>query len=288
MIRNLTKRSKKMGLIEIIKVIILGVVEGITEWLPISSTGHMILVDEFMQLSVTPEFKEMFLVVIQLGAILAVLVLFWNKIFPFKWKEAALHVNMDIMNLWFKIVVSCAPAAVIGLLFDEKIEALFFNYKTVSVTLIIYGVLFIVVEKWNKSRTSKVKKLSQVTYQTALFIGVFQVLALIPGTSRSGATIVGALLIGVSRTVATEFTFYLAIPVMFGASLLKIVKFGFAFTTTELAIMILGMATAFIVSIWAIKFLVGYIKKHDFTIFGIYRIILGIIVIACGFAGIFD
>ncbi|PXV85589.1 undecaprenyl-diphosphatase [Lachnotalea glycerini] len=276
-----------MEIIEILKVIILGIVEGITEWLPISSTGHMILVDEIIQLNVTKEFKDMFLVVIQLGAILAVVVLYWKKIFPFQWKKSELHINMDIIHLWFKIIVSCAPAAVIGLLFDDKLEELFFNYKTVSFTLILYGILFIIIEKWNKTRKSNIKQLSQVTYQTALFIGVFQVLALVPGTSRSGATIIGALLIGTSRTVAAEFTFYLAIPVMFGASLLKIVKFGLAFTTTELVIMILGMSTAFVVSVWAIKFLVGYIKKHDFTAFGIYRIILGGLVIVCGILGVF-
>lgn len=277
-----------MELIEIIKVIILGIVEGITEWLPISSTGHMILVDEFVQLNMTKDFKEMFFVVIQLGAIMAVVVLFWNKIFPFKRKEKTFTVDKNIMNLWFKIIVSCAPAAVIGLLFDDKLEELFYNYQTVSTTLIIYGILFIVIEKWNKGRETKINSLSQVTYQTALIIGVFQVLALIPGTSRSGATIIGALLLGTSRTVAAEFTFYLAIPVMFGASLLKIVKFGLTFTSTEVIVLVLGMATAFVVSVWAIKFLVGYIKKHDFTVFGIYRIILGAIVIACGFVGIFN
>lgn len=277
-----------MELIEIIKVIILGIVEGITEWLPISSTGHMILVDEFIRMNMTKEFKELFLVVIQLGAIMAVVVLFWNKIFPFKRKKNSFSVDMDIMKLWFKIIVSCAPAAVIGLLFDDKLDKMFYNYQTVSTTLIVYGILFILVEKWNKGRTTKINSLSQVSYQTALIIGIFQVLALIPGTSRSGATIIGALLLGTSRTVAAEFTFYLAIPVMFGASLLKIVKFGFAFTSTEIIVLILGMTTAFVVSIWAIKFLVGYIKKHDFTVFGIYRIILGAIVIVCGFAGIFN
>lgn len=275
-----------MGLIEIIKVIILGIVEGITEWLPISSTGHMILVDEFIQLNMSAEFKEMFFVVIQLGAIMAVVVLFWNKIFPFKKKKNSFSIDMDIMNLWFKIIVSCAPAAVIGILFDDKLDEMFYNYQTVSATLIIYGILFILIEKWNKNRDAKINNLTQITYQTALIIGVFQVLALIPGTSRSGATIIGALLLGTSRTVAAEFTFYLAIPVMFGASLLKLLKFGFAFSSTELVVLILGMATAFVVSVWAIKFLVGYIKKHDFTVFGIYRIILGSIVILCGLVGI--
>lgn len=277
-----------MELIEIIKVIILGIVEGITEWLPISSTGHMILVDEFIRMNMTKEFKEMFFVVIQLGAIMAVVVLFWNKIFPFKKKGKSFSIDMDIMNLWFKIIVSCAPAAVIGLLFDDKLDALFYNYQTVSATLIIYGILFILIERWNKTRTAKINTLSNITYQTALIIGMFQVLALIPGTSRSGATIIGALLLGTSRVIAAEFTFYLAIPVMFGASLLKIVKFGFQFSTVELVTLVLGMVTAFVVSVWAIKFLVGYIKKHDFTVFGIYRIILGAIVIICGFVGVFQ
>lgn len=277
-----------MELIEILKVIILGIVEGITEWLPISSTGHMILVDELIQLNMSKEFKEMFFVVIQLGAIMAVVVLFWNKIFPFKKKRNSISIDMDIMNLWFKIIVSCAPAAVIGLLFDDKLDAMFYNYQTVSATLIIYGILFIIIEKWNKGRKAKINELGQIHYQTALIIGIFQVLALIPGTSRSGATIIGALLIGTSRTVAAEFTFYLAIPVMFGASLLKLVKFGFGFSSTEFVALFLGMVTAFVVSIWAIKFLVGYIKKHDFTVFGIYRIILGSIVILCGFMGVFQ
>jgi undecaprenyl-diphosphatase len=276
-----------MGILEIVKVIILGIVEGLTEWLPISSTGHMILVDELIQLNMTPDFKEMFFVVIQLGAIMAVVILFWNKIFPLKWKEGSAQVDMDIIKLWFKIIVSCAPAAVIGILFDDKIDELFYNYKTVSATLIIYGIIFIIVEKWNKKRIAKVNQLSLVTYKTALIIGIFQVLALIPGTSRSGATIIGALLLGTSRTVAAEFTFYLAIPVMFGASLLKILKFGFFFTPIELGVLILGMATAFLISVWAIKFLMGYIKKHDFTAFGIYRIILGAIVVICGMIGVF-
>jgi undecaprenyl-diphosphatase len=275
-----------MGIIEIVKVLILGIVEGITEWLPISSTGHMILVDEFISLNMTKDFKEMFFVVIQLGAILAVVVLFWNKIFPIKKKKGVYRIDNKIMTLWFKIIVSCAPAAVIGLLFDDKLDELFYNYQTVSITLIVYGILFIIIERWNKTRTPQITKLSEITYQTALFIGIFQVLALIPGTSRSGATIIGALLIGTSRTVAAEFTFYLAIPVMFGASLLKLVKFGFAFTPNEVVALVLGMLTAFLVSIFAIKFLVGYIKKNDFTVFGIYRIILGAIVIVCGFAGI--
>lgn len=272
-----------MNIIEIIKVIILGIVEGITEWLPISSTGHMIIVDEFIKLNMSAAFMEMFFVVIQLGAILAVVVIFWNKIFPFKKLkgkgELRIGIDMDIMSMWIKVIVSCLPAAVIGILFDDIIEETFYNYKVVAAMLIIYGIIFIVVERWNKNRAAKAASIEQLTMKMALIIGVFQVLALIPGTSRSGATIIGGLLIGASRVVAAEFTFYLAIPVMFGASLLKILKFGLSFTFDEIVVLVLGMATAFLVSVWAIKFLMGYIKKHDFTFFGYYRIILGIIVL---------
>lgn len=272
-----------MNIIEILKVIILGIVEGITEWLPISSTGHMIIVDEFIKLNMSAAFMEMFFVVIQLGAILAVVVIFWNKIFPFKKLkgkgELRIGIDMDIMSMWIKVIVSCLPAAVIGILFDDIIEETFYNYKVVAAMLIIYGIIFIVVERWNKNRAAKAASIEQLTMKMALIIGVFQVLALIPGTSRSGATIIGGLLIGASRVVAAEFTFYLAIPVMFGASLLKILKFGLSFTFDEIVVLVLGMATAFLVSVWAIKFLMGYIKKHDFTFFGYYRIILGIIVL---------
>lgn len=272
-----------MNIIEIIKVIILGIVEGITEWLPISSTGHMIIVDEFIKLNMSAAFMEMFFVVIQLGAILAVVVIFWNKIFPFKKLkgkgELRIGIDMDIMSMWLKVIVSCLPAAVIGILFDDIIEETFYNYKVVAAMLIIYGIIFIVVERWNKNKAAKAASIEQLTMKMALIIGVFQVLALIPGTSRSGATIIGGLLIGASRVVAAEFTFYLAIPVMFGASLLKILKFGLSFTFDEIVVLVLGMATAFLVSVWAIKFLMGYIKKHDFTFFGYYRIILGIIVL---------
>ena len=267
-----------MQIWEIIKAAILGIIEGITEWLPISSTGHMILADEFIRLNVSDAFKEMFLVVIQLGAILAVLVLYFHKLNPFSPKKSA-EEKKETFSLWGKVVVACIPAAVIGLLFDDKIDALFYNYITVAVTLIVYGVLFIVIENRNKSRTPKVNTLAELSYQTALFIGVFQVLSLIPGTSRSGATILGAILIGTSRYVAAEFTFFLAIPVMFGASLLKIVKFGFAFSGSEIAILLTGMIVAFVVSVFAIKFLMGYIKKHDFKAFGWYRIVLGVIVV---------
>lgn len=267
-----------MEFIEIIKAIILGIVEGITEWLPISSTGHMILVDEFLQLHMSEAFKEMFFVVIQLGAIMAVVVLYWGKLIPFSFHTKP-AIKGDTMSLWFKILAACVPAAIIGLLFDDKIDELFYNYQTVSVTLILYGFLFIVVENRNKKRLPSIKKLSQIDYKTALLIGVFQLLSLIPGTSRSGATILGAILIGTSRTVAAEFTFFLAIPVMFGASLVKLLKFGFAFTGAEITVLLTGMIVAFVVSILAIKFLLSYIKRNDFKAFGWYRIVLGIIVI---------
>lgn len=269
-----------MEFIEILKAIILGIIEGITEWLPISSTGHMILADEFIQLNTSDAFKEMFFVVVQLGAIMAVVVLFWNKLFPFGLKDKKIEIKKDTFNLWFKVIVAALPAAVIGLLFDDTINAIFYNYQTVALMLIVYGVLFIVVENRNRNRVPKVDTLEALTYKTALMIGLFQVLALIPGTSRSGATIIGAILIGTSRFVAAEFTFFLAIPVMVGASLLKLLKFGLVFTGSELAILLVGMFVAFIVSVLAIKFLMGYIKKHDFKAFGYYRIILGIIVLA--------
>lgn len=273
-----------MEFIEILKVIILGIVEGITEWLPVSSTGHMILVDEFIKMNVSAEFKEMFFVVIQLGAIMAVVVLYWKKLFPFQKVQIAdskprIELNKDTMSLWIKVIIASFPAAIIGLPFDDKIDELFYNYQTVAVTLILYGIFFILVEYRNKNKRPIVNYLSDLTYSTAVIIGIFQILALIPGTSRSGATIVGAMLIGVSRTVAAEFTFFLAIPVMFGASLLKLLKFGLVFTSSELVVLSVGMITAFVVSILAIKFLMGYIKKHDFKAFGYYRIVLGLIVI---------
>lgn len=264
-----------ISIIEIFKAILFGIVEGITEWLPISSTGHMILLNEFVTLDVSPEFWEMFLVVIQLGAILAVVLLFWNKIFPFDFKRKPV-IRKDIFVLWFKILVACVPAAVIGLAFDDVFDALFYNPWCVAIALIVFGIAFIIIENKNKNASPRITKLSQITYQTALMIGVFQLLAAVfPGTSRSGATIVGALLIGVSRTVAAEFTFFLAIPVMLGASLLKIVKFGFHFTSTEAVILLVGMIVAFFVSVIVIRFLMGYIKKHDFKVFGWYRIVLG-------------
>lgn len=264
-----------ISIMEIIKTILFGIVEGITEWLPISSKGHMILLNEFVKLDVSEEFWEMFLVVIQLGAILAVVLLFWNKIFPFKFKERPV-IRTDIFVLWFKILAACIPAAVIGLAFDDVFDALFYNPTCVAIALIVFGIAFIVIENRNKNLSPKITELGQITFQTAFMIGVFQLLAAVfPGTSRSGATIVGALLIGVSRTVAAEFTFFLAIPVMLGASLLKIVKFGFSFTGAELTVLILGMVSAFLVSVIVIRFLMGYIKKHDFKVFGWYRIVLG-------------
>lgn len=264
-----------MDIIEILKAVLFGIVEGITEWLPISSTGHMILLNEFVTLNVSPEFWEMFLVVIQMGAILAVVLLFWNKIFPFKWKEKPV-VQKDIFVLWFKILAACVPAAVIGLVFDDVLDALFYNPWCVAIALIVFGIAFIVIENRNKNTTPKITELNQITYQTAFLIGVFQLLAAVfPGTSRSGATIVGALLIGVSRTVAAEFTFFLAIPVMLGASLLKVLKFEGPITGAETTILLVGMVVAFVVSVLVIRFLMSYIKKHDFKVFGWYRIVLG-------------
>jgi len=268
-----------MGFIEFLKAVILGIVEGLTEWLPISSTGHMILVDQFLKLDMSSEFIKMFLVVIQLGAIMAVVLLYWRKLLPFSYKEKKLMIRKNTVVLWGKILVACLPAAVIGLIFDDAINAIFFNYQTVAIMLIIYGVLFIVIENWKKNKMPEIRSLSEITYKTALFIGVFQVLSLIPGTSRSGATILGAIIVGTSRTIAAEFTFFLAIPIMFGASILKLVKFGMVFTGWEVFILLTGMITAFVTSVFAIKFLMTYIKKHDFKIFGWYRIVLGIIVL---------
>lgn len=267
-------------IIEILKAIVLGVVEGITEWLPISSTGHMILVDEFLHLNVTPQFKEMFLVVIQLGAILAVVVLYWHKLWPFGIENKRIVPKKDIWQMWFKVLVSCVPAAVVGVLFDDKLNALFYNWQTVAIMLILFGIFFLVVETWNKGKTAKIHSIGELTYTSALIIGAFQLIAAVfPGTSRSGATILGAILIGVSRTVAAEYTFFLAVPVMFGASALKLVKFGFHFTSAEDILLAVGMIVAFVVSILTIKFLMGYIKKHDFKAFGWYRIVLGAAVI---------
>lgn len=265
---------------EMLKVIFLGIVEGITEWLPISSTGHMLLVDEFIRLDMTDSFKEMFFVVIQLGAILAVVLLFWKKMFPFQFKDKTQPViRKDIFSLWFKVVAACIPGAVVTLLFDDYVDAHFHTPLVIAIALIFYGFAFILIENWNKKRKVRVESLNDITYQTAFLIGLFQVLAIIPGTSRSGATIIGALLIGVSRVAAAEFTFFLAVPVMFGWSLIKLIKFGFAFSTQELCALGLGCVVAFAVSVVVIRFLMGYIKKHDFKVFGWYRIILGAIVL---------
>lgn len=269
-----------LGFLEILKVIILGIVEGVTEWLPISSTGHMLLVDEFISLNMSEEFKEMFFYVIQLGAILAVVILFWNKMFPFQFKDKNQPViKKETFSLWFKVVVACIPGAVVTLLFDDYVEAHFQTPIVIAIALIFYGVAFIVVERWNKKRIPKIKELTDITYQTALYIGLFQVLSIVPGTSRSGATIIGALLIGVSRVAAAEFTFFLAVPVMIGMSFLKVLKYGLAFTSSELIVLVIGMGVAFIVSVLVIRFLMSFIKKHDFQAFGWYRIVLGIIVL---------
>lgn len=273
-----------MDFIELLKVIFLGIVEGITEWLPVSSTGHLILVEEFIKLNVSEAFWEMFMVVIQLGAIMAVVVLYFKELWPFQNQKKAKgalerYVKTDKMIMWFKIVVSCIPSIVIGLPFNDFIEAHFNNYLVVSIMLIVYGIFFILIENYNKKRTASINSVVEIGWKTAFLIGVFQLLAVIPGTSRSGATIIGGILLGTSRTVAAEYTFFLAISTMFGASLLKLVKFGLNFTGTEAIILIVGTLVSFVVSILAIKFLMGYIKKHDFKVFGWYRIALGIVVL---------
>lgn len=295
------RKERKMSVLEFIKVVILGIVEGITEWLPISSTGHMILVDEFIKMEMTPEFKKFFLVVIQLGAILAVVVLYWSKLWPFYIREISpkkrkelnrmnpvsrmaltfveKFCNKDKWILWFKILVACIPTIVIALPFNDIIEEKFNNYVVVAIALIVYGVIFILIENYNKRRKPVCTSLEELSFGTAFKIGIFQVLSVIPGTSRSGSTIIGGILVGTSRTVAAEFTFFLAIPVMFGASLLKLIKFGFAFTPAEILTLVTGVVVAFFVSIIAIKFLMGYIKKHDFKAFGWYRIVLGVLVL---------
>lgn len=279
-----------MDIVELIKIIFLGIVEGITEWLPISSTGHMILVDAFLKLNVTEAFKEMFFVVIQLGAILAVAVSFFNKLNPFSPKKSK-EEKKDTWLLIAKVILACIPAAVIGLLFDDKLNEIFYNWQTVAVMLIVYGVFFILIEVWNKKKgkESAIKTVTDITFTTAFLIGFAQVLSLVPGTSRSGATILAAMLLGASRIAATEFTFFLAIPVMFGASFLKLLKYfievGFGFAGTEIVTLVVGLVTAFIVSMVSIKFLVNFVKKNDFKVFGYYRIVLGIIVIVCGALG---
>lgn len=266
---------------EILKSVLFGIIQGITEWLPISSTGHMILLNEFVTLDVTPQFWEMFKVVIQFGSILAVVLVFWNRLFPFDFKQKPV-IKKEIISMWLKVVVGCVPAGllvVFGL--DEVCDALFQNYLTVAIMLIVVGVLFILIEDNNKNKKAKITDISQLTYKTAFIIGIFQLIAAVfPGTSRSGATIVGALLLGVARVTAAEFTFFLAVPTMLGASLLKLLKFGFSFTGMELAILLVGMVVAFVVSVAVIRFLMDFVKKHDFKVFGWYRIVLGVIVIA--------
>ncbi len=277
-----------MDFIEILKVIFLGIVEGITEWLPISSTGHLLLVDQLFALSASEEFKEMFFVVIQLGAILAVVVLFFQNLFPFRFEKndagkLTVTAQKDIFSLWGKILVACVPAGVIGILFDDLLEAYLHTPFVISLTLILYGIAFLFVENRNKNKPCSIEKTEQITYKHALIIGAFQVLSLIPGTSRSGATILGALLIGIARPAGAEFTFYLAIPVMIGAGAIKTLKFilsGTALMGAELGYLLIGCAVAFAVSLLAIKFLMNFVKKHNFKIFGWYRIALGLLVIA--------
>ena len=267
-----------MNILEILKLIIIGIVEGITEWLPISSTGHMILVDELIKLNASEEFKSMFMVVIQLGAILAVVVLYFRKLNPFS-RGKSLKMRYLTIELWKKIIVACLPAAMLGVLIDDWLDAHLYNGFIVAMALIVYGVLFILIENSNKKRVDSITKVYSIDYQTALFIGAFQVLALIPGTSRSGATIIGGMILGASRSVAAEFSFFLSIPIMFGASLLKLVKFGFHYSMAEIVYLLLGMIVAFLVSIFSISFLLSWIKKNDFKFFGYYRIVLGLIVL---------
>ncbi|MBO0460451.1 MULTISPECIES: undecaprenyl-diphosphate phosphatase [Enterococcus] len=269
----------------IIKAAILGIIEGITEWLPISSTGHLILADEFIKLDASSQFMSMFNVVIQLGAILAVVVLYFHKLNPFAPSKSSIE-KKDTWVLWSKVLVACIPAAIIGLLLDDWLDAHFYKFLPVAIALIVYGIGFIIVEKRNKNKTPRWSTLNDLTFQAAILIGAFQVLALIPGTSRSGATILGAILIGASRFVATEFSFFLGIPVMFGASGLKIVKYladGNSFQMEEVVILLVGTVVSFVVSIFAIKFLINYLKRNDFTVFGWYRIILGVILIGYWF-----
>lgn len=297
-----------MEIFEWFKVVILGIVEGITEWLPISSTGHLVLVGEVVKLDASQSFIEMFNVVIQLGAILAVVVLYFKKLWPFHTRSheparswfanpaesgaaaafqrfANRHLYMDKIVMWLKIAVSCLPAIIIGLPLDDWVEEHMHRPVPIAAMLIIYGVLFIIIENYNRRRSPRITRISQISWADALLIGIFQVLAIIPGTSRSGATIVGGILIGMSRTLAAEYTFYLAVPTMLGASAMKLVKFGLHFTSVEAATLILGMAVAFLISILAIKFLMSYIKRHDFKVFGWYRIVLGALVLVLFAAG---
>ena len=285
-----------MTVIDYLISIIYGIVEGITEWLPISSTGHMILLDSFLNLNVSEEFYKLYLVVIQLGAIMAVVVLYWKEIWPFgikdnkhPWKKEGIGrwVKADKFVMWIKILVACVPAAVVGVLFDDYLDELFYNWKCVSIMLIIFGVAFIVVERWVKDKEPSVKSVDEITYPQAFLIGAFQLIAAVfPGTSRSGSTIVGSLGIGISREAAAKFTFFLAIPVMMGASLLKIVKYEGDVAGSEIAMLLLGMAVAFVVSWFVIKKLMAYIRKHNFNVFGWYRIVVGVLFIILGLTGL--
>ena len=267
-----------MRIIEILKVIVLGMVEGFTEWLPISSTGHLILINKLIQLDVSPEFMEMFRVVIQLGAILAVVMLYFDRLNPLSRSKRGDQRRVALI-LWSKIIVACVPAAILGKLLDDWMDAHLYNGLVVSLMLILYGVLFILVENRNRKTEPQITKMWQLNYQTALYIGMFQVLALIPGTSRSGVTILGAVLLGCSRAIAAEFSFFVGIPIMFGASLLKFVQFGFRFSNAEIVYLVLGMLVAFLVSVYSIRFLMSWVKKNDFKVFGYYRIVLGVIVL---------
>ena len=282
-----------MSVIEVLKVLVFGIVEGFTEWLPISSTGHMILLDDLIHLNVTDEFREVFMVVIQLGAILAVVLLYFKKLNPFVsmrylrerdmrgvWPVGNVFgVKRHTMILWVKVVIACLPAAIVGIPLDDWMEAHLRSSYVVAATLILYGILLIVVENRNYGQRPAVERTGQISYKLALYIGLFQVLSLVPGTSRSGATILGAMVLGCSRSAAAEFSFFLGIPVMFGASLLNLVKFGFGFTASEVFILIFGMVVAFLVSVYSIKFLMSYIRRNDFKLFGYYRIVLGIVVL---------
>ena len=267
-----------MRIIEILKVIVLGMVEGFTEWLPISSTGHLILINQLIHLDVSPEFMEMFRVVIQLGAILAVVMLYFDRLNPLSRSKRG-DQRRVALTLWSKIIVACIPAAILGKLLDDWMDAHLYNGLVVSIMLVVYGVLFILIENRNQTSKPQITKMWQLNYQTALYIGMFQVLALIPGTSRSGVTILGAVILGCSRAVAAEFSFFVGIPVMLGASLLKLAKFGFRFSNAEILYLVLGMAVAFLVSLYSIRFLMSWVKKNDFKVFGYYRIVLGVIVL---------
>ncbi len=270
-------------MLSLLKVLILGIVEGITEWLPISSTGHLLLLDEFVRLDVSPEFKELFMIVIQLGAILAVVVLFWNRLWPFQRPKSGVSgrsvLKQDVMLLWGKVVLACIPGAVAALTLDDYIEARLHTPAVIAAALIVYGVAFLFIESWNKTRRPKYQTVAEIPWSVALGIGLFQVLSLIPGTSRSGSTILGGLILGVSRVASAEFTFFLAVPAMFGYSLVKLLKFGLHFSTGELGLLLVGMAVAFAVSLAAIRFLMNYVKTHDFKLFGWYRIALGVLVL---------